>query len=286
VESLRKTFVIAVLFALLLPMIATGRGADSQAQQSLFAQSSRALLQRDFSDPNISYLLVDAATGEQIAARWEDPDKPVPVGSLVKPFAALAYAQHHDSFPKFICHGTSDRCWLPRGHGELNLTSAIAQSCNAYFRKLSRQLPREDVDDTIRRYGAGELRTDAPLNSFYGIEDAWRMSAHQVVSAFRKLATSQDRGAAEVRRGMLLSAKEGTSRVLSHTIHGGALAKTGTAPCSHLVKAPGDGFVVVMFPADSPKNILVVRLHGSTGAKSAEVAAKMLTLIEDQYDAH
>jgi len=267
-------------------MAKVGRAANSQGHQSLFAQSSRALLQRDFSDPKISYLLVDAATGEQIAAHWENADKAVPVGSLVKPFAALAYAKHHESFPKFVCRGTSDRCWLPRGHGDLNLSSAIAQSCNAYFRKLSRQLPREDVDETISKYGAGELRADAPLNSFYGIEDAWQMSARQTVSAFRMLATSQDRGAAEVRLGMLLSAKEGTSRFLSHSVHGGALAKTGTAPCSHDVKAPGDGFVVVMFPADSPKNILLVRLHGSTGAKSAEVAAKMLALIEDQPNAH
>jgi cell division protein FtsI/penicillin-binding protein 2 len=279
-------FVVAVLIALLLPMATAGRTANSQGQQSLFAQSSRALLERDFSDARISYLLVDAATGERIAAHWEDAEKPVPVGSLVKPFAALAYAQHHESFPQFVCHGSADRCWLPRGHGEMNLSSAIAHSCNAYFRKLSRQLPREDVDETIGRYGAGELRASAPLSSYYGLEDAWKMSADQAVSAFRKIAISEDRGALEVRRGMLLSAKEGTAAVISHSVHGGALAKTGTAPCSHRAKAPGDGFVLVMFPADSPRNILLVRVHGSTGAKSAQVAAKMLALIEDQPNAH
>jgi cell division protein FtsI/penicillin-binding protein 2 len=279
-------FVVAVLIALLLPMTTAGRAASSQGQQTLFAQSARALLERDFSDPKISYVLVDATTGERVAAHWEDPDKPVPVGSLVKPFAALAYSQHHESFPQFVCHGTADRCWLPRGHGEMNLSSAIAHSCNAYFRKLSRQLPREDVDETISKYGAGELRAGAPLNSYYGLEDAWKMSADQTVSAFRKLATSDDRSAAEVRRGMLLSAKEGTAAAISHSVHGGALAKTGTAPCSHEAKAPGDGFVVVMFPADSPRNILLVRVHGSSGAKSAQVAAKMLALIEDQPNAH
>ena len=285
-ESLSRKLVIAVLLALLLPMTTAGHAANLQGQQTLFAQSSRALLQRDFSDPNISYLLVDAATGERIANHWDDAEKPVPVGSLVKPFAALAYAQHHESFPHFVCRGTADRCWLPRGHGELSLSSAIAQSCNAYFRRLSRQLPREDIDEIISRYGAGELQATAPLNSYYGMEDAWKMSANQVVVAFRRVATSQDRGAAEVRQGMLLSAKEGTARVVSRSVHGGALAKTGTAPCSHKVKAQGDGFVVVMFPADSPRNILLVRIHGSTGAKSAEVASKMLALIGDQPNAH
>jgi cell division protein FtsI/penicillin-binding protein 2 len=286
VESLSRTFLVAVLVALLLPNPTAGRAANFQEQQSLFAQSSRALLQRDFSDPKISYLLVDAANGERIAAHWENSEEPVPVGSLVKPFAALAYAQHHESFPHFYCHGSADRCWLPRGHGEMNLSSAIAHSCNAYFRKLSRQLPREDIDETIRRYGAGELQSNAPLISYYGMEDAWQMSADQIVFAFRKLASSEDRGAAEVRQGMMLSAKEGTARVVSRSVRGGALAKTGTAPCSHKAKASGDGFVLVMFPADSPRNLLLVRVHGSTGAKSAEVAARMLALIEDQPNAH
>jgi D-alanyl-D-alanine carboxypeptidase len=63
---------------------------------SLFAQSAAATLEQRFPDPNISFLLLDAHTGAVIASRWTDPEKPIPLGSLVKPFTALAYGEQHE----------------------------------------------------------------------------------------------------------------------------------------------------------------------------------------------
>ena len=34
----------------------------------------------------LSYLLIDATTQRIVEARWDDREKPVPVGSLIKPF--------------------------------------------------------------------------------------------------------------------------------------------------------------------------------------------------------
>ena len=37
------------------------------------------------------------------------------------------------------------RCWDPRGHGRLDLTGAIAQSCDVYFYQLGQKLGLEDL---------------------------------------------------------------------------------------------------------------------------------------------
>ena len=77
--------------------------------------------------------------------------------------------------------------------------------------------------------------------------------------------------------GMAQSGNEGTGagvdRALRHT-H--ALVKTGTAPCTHSDRAPGDGFAIVLVPADEPEILLMVRLHGAPGAQAARAAGQML----------
>jgi len=44
---------------------------------------------------NLSYLLLDAHSGSILASNWRDANIPIPLGSLVKPFAALAYGEKH-----------------------------------------------------------------------------------------------------------------------------------------------------------------------------------------------
>src|SRR5262245_48316373 len=80
-----------------------------------------------------AYLLLDATTRELLASRWDDMDRPLPVGSLIKPFTALAYAQGHAfTYPTFTCRGAADACWLTAGHGPIGIVDAVAGSCNAY----------------------------------------------------------------------------------------------------------------------------------------------------------
>jgi hypothetical protein len=55
-----------------------------------------------------------------------------------------------------------------------------------------------------------------------------------------------------------------------------ALAKTGTAACSHTPRGAADGFTVILYPAAQPRLLLLVRVHGVTGAASAKVAGAML----------
>jgi hypothetical protein len=76
-------------------------------------------------------------------------------------------------------------------------------------------------------------------------------------------------------QGMRYSGRFGTAKLLE----GEASAKTGTAPCSHNGTAPGDGYVAMLYPPDAPKYVLLVQVHGFSGAEAARTAAKMLSVL-------
>jgi hypothetical protein len=59
----------------------------------------------------------------------------------------------------------------------------------------------------------------------------------------------------------------------------GVLAKTGTAACVAKKKHAGDGFTVVLAPTDSPRTVLMIRIHGVPGAEAAKTAARMLRML-------
>jgi len=134
--------------------------AGAGSRTSLFTQSAAQILDREFSRLEISFLLLDARTGVMLASRWEEPEKPIPLGSLIKPFTALAYAEAHEfHYPDHVCRGQQSGCWLPRGHGNTDVTSAIANSCNSYFRMLTADMRGEDVAPVARR---SDWRSRAP----------------------------------------------------------------------------------------------------------------------------
>jgi len=78
---------------------------------SLRKQSTARLLEQRFPGQDLSYLLLDAQTGDLIAARWENASQPVPMGSLLKPFTALAYGEAHSfRYPEYVCRGQAGGC--------------------------------------------------------------------------------------------------------------------------------------------------------------------------------
>ena len=121
---------------------------------SLYDQSIARVLAERYDSRDVSYILVDSSTHRVMASHWDDMAKPVPVGSLVKPFIALAYGRKHDfRYPAYFCHGSADGCWLSRGHGRVDIGAAIADSCNAYFLSLAARLDPEDLEPITREYG-------------------------------------------------------------------------------------------------------------------------------------
>lgn len=251
---------------------------------SLYEQSIARMLEYRFSSPDISYLLFDARTRTLVAARWDEPHRPVPLGSLVKPFTALAYAQRHEfKYPEFVCLGSAGGCWLPHGHGHIGMAEAMAFSCNAYFRAIASNVRTEDVSAVLCRFGIQSTLEGLPAQALAGLGHDWKMSPGEIVRAYCELATQPaEAGTGELLRGMALSARAGTGSAVGRAVRGAAtLVKTGTAPCAHPRQGPGDGYVIVVYPAESPRLALLVRVHGVPGAQAAVVGGQMLRAAVD-----
>ena len=253
-------------------------------KNSLFAQSAARLLDDEFRSDEVSFLLLDARTGLLIAARWDTPESPIPFGSLVKPFTALAYAERHGlSYPKHFCKGKASGCWLPRGHGNSTIETAIANSCNSYFRTLAANMSGEDVGPTASAFGLEAPRSELSGPALCGLGTDWLISPLHMARAYLELSRRRDQpGVREVLAGMAESAKQGTGSEVGRALkHCDALVKTGTAACRHRNRAPGDGFAVALVPAERPRFLLLVRVHGVPGARAAGIAGRMLSRLED-----
>ncbi|MGH9663573.1 MAG: penicillin-binding transpeptidase domain-containing protein, partial [Bryobacteraceae bacterium] len=128
---------------------------------SLHDQTLAALLAREFPQPDLNYLLVDAQSRESIAARWPSQRTAAPAGSLVKPFTALAYAaSHHFEYPVLVCRGRANGCWSAKPHGAVGIEEAIAQSCNAYFLALAARIGPEEIAATAEQFGLAPPQKD------------------------------------------------------------------------------------------------------------------------------
>jgi len=227
-------------------------------------ESTARLLEREFPRPDLSYLLLDLPSRRVIASRWPNPNRPVPVGSLVKPFVAFAY---QGQFLEIACRGAADHCWKQAGHGRLQLPYAIACSCNAYFLNLAR---------TVDLAALATLGLQTPLDptpeALIGLGNQWPLAPLTLTRAYCELLT---RAKPEVLRGLRLSAKLGTSR----EIRCDAYAKTGTAPCRHEKRSPGDGYAIALHPTTVPRFALLVSLDGAPGSHAAKVCGEMLRRI-------
>ncbi|MCC7496978.1 MAG: hypothetical protein IT160_05340 [Bryobacterales bacterium] len=208
---------------------------------TLGAESLAALLDRQLSG-GAEYIVIETRSPDAVVgSRWQGYDEPAPMGSLMKPLIAVAYAARHGyRYPVLNCR---ERCWSPLPHGRLDLPHALAISCNNYFKSLmEKTVPaRLTPLELLRWYAVLPGRVGEP-------------------------------GIAPVLRGLALAASEGTARGIGR----GFLAKTGTSPCSHRLKGSGDGYVVVLAPAVRPLVAVMVRLHDRPGSHAAIVCGRIL----------
>ncbi len=126
----------------------------------------------------------DFFTGLITESDWNDiknnPDKPllnryiqgtyIP-GSIVKMVTqvSLLNSETFDKNTKQYCPGFyqfGDRifgCWYTEGHGELNITEAMAVSCDVFFYKTVKQIDFEDFYKSFRQFGFGQkTKIDLP----------------------------------------------------------------------------------------------------------------------------
>jgi cell division protein FtsI/penicillin-binding protein 2 len=241
-------------------------------------------LERDFSGRSVSYLLFDANSGALLASHWEHYDDPIPLGSLVKPFTALAYAEAHEfRYPTYECKGQSSGCWQVHPHGKLDIVSAISVSCNSYFLSLSESVTAEQLLPVTRAFELESPEPDFTRSSLIGLGERWKISPIRMARAYLELYRRRTQpGVREILAGMLQSEKRGTGAAVGRALkHSDAFVKTGTAPCTHASRAPADGSVIALVPAQKPEILLMIRVHGVAGAKAAETAGRMLSRMEE-----
>lgn len=128
-----------------------------------------ALVSRPGFDPNG---FARGLTRSEFKLLNEDPDRPLfnrtvrglyPPGSTIKPVVAMAGLEYGviDPLEARFCPGYFSlpgsrhrfRDWQPRGHGNVDMVTAIAQSCDPYFYALADRLGVKRLHDFLGRFG-------------------------------------------------------------------------------------------------------------------------------------
>lgn len=290
-DSLKKLAALGLLASLSSLQLLVWAGMRSlqppeqaSAPKTLFSQSAIRILDSEFQDPGISYLLFDARTQVLLSSRWEDAARTIALGSLVKPFTALAYGEAHAfAYPTHVCKGEASGCWQIHQHGEVDIVSAMAVSCNSYFRALAANLNGEQMLGIANAFGLDAPDPELAGDSLMGLGEQWRISPLHMARAYLELYRRRDQpGVRELLNGLAQSARRGTGAAIGRALQPTeALVKTGTAPCTHIHPAPADGFVVALVPANQPEILLMIRVHGVAGARAAITAGRMLKRMQE-----
>ena len=85
-------------------------------------------------------------------------------GSTFKPMVALSALENgiiDENFKvnctgKIEMYGQTYHCWKKRGHGVVDLKSAMKQSCDTYFYEIARKLGVDRLKETSIKFGLGE----------------------------------------------------------------------------------------------------------------------------------
>lgn len=196
-----------------------------------------------------------------------------PVGSLQKPFVLEAWARAHPGLrpAAFTCTRAS-RCWLPAGHGRLELARATAVSCNAYFLELARATPPELLARVLRERGfvvAEPLSAEAAVG-LVSLEAPGEVAVapQALMSAYASLARqpwSEGEGLRqELLAGLREAALTGTASGLGQR---GYLAKTGTVPALDGQPLATSGWAVALDEAGFGALALLPRGTGREAAR-------------------
>ena len=103
----------------------------------------------------------------------ENRDKPMlnkalsglyPPGSTIKTLTALSALENDIMSPRQLIkcngfidlHGERFHCWKKKGHGTLNMKSAIKKSCDVYFYEVARKLGIDRLSKTAKKFGLGQ----------------------------------------------------------------------------------------------------------------------------------
>ena len=109
-----------------------------------------------------------------------------PPGSTVKPFVAVSLL-HHNFNPEeqITCRGSfalgerKYNCWKAGGHGAMNMSDAVKNSCDVYFYTMSLRIGIEKIFGTFSDFGFGSVTgfIDKSERSGFIPSESWKMKA-------------------------------------------------------------------------------------------------------------
>ena len=87
-----------------------------------------------------------------------------PPGSTIKTLVALSALENKIIRPlntvkctgKIELFGEKFHCWKKKGHGVMNMRSAIKRSCDVYFYEVARKLGVDRLSETAKKFGLGK----------------------------------------------------------------------------------------------------------------------------------
>jgi stage II sporulation protein D len=211
--------------------------------------------------------------GGRVVADGVGADTALPVGSLLKPFLAQAWASAHPdrATPRFDCDGR--RCWLRSGHGTVGMARALAVSCNAYFLALAQETPQARMAATLAAAGF-EVQGVVTPAAAVGLNDTVSVSPRRLLDAYVHLTRTPwpegERVRREVLAGLRRAALDGTAQGLGRR---GYWAKTGTVDAPGRAGLQTAGWALAV---DDAGWAIVGRLEPGTGRDAARALAPLL----------
>jgi len=100
-----------------------------------------------------------------------------PPGSTIKTIVALSALENDVWNPKKIIkcsgkielHGEKFHCWKKKGHGYIDLRTAIKKSCDVYFYEVARLLGVDRLSETAKKFGLGKKVFEGFLEEKEGV---------------------------------------------------------------------------------------------------------------------
>lgn len=215
-------------------------------------------------------------------------------GSLVKILLAEE-AVSQNLKPEYHCTGR-DRieeqrrfCWKRKGHGDLDLPKALAQSCNLFFSRLGLQMGVAGLRSAYGRYPSFHAE-DIPFDKLsswdladlaIGDSPYLRVSPGEVAEFWRSfLPKLQDPRYAVLKQGLEKAVETGTaSRAAVAGLE--LVGKTGTSD-SEGSNFKTDAWFLGAYPADRPRYALVIFLREAYGFREpSQLAAKIFRIAKE-----
>ena len=107
-----------------------------------------------------------------------------PPGSTIKIIVALSALENGIWNPKkyLNCTGVTElygekfHCWKKKGHGLMNMRSAIQRSCDVYFYEVARLLGVDRLSETAKKFGLGKKVLEGFIEERAGVvpSTAWK----------------------------------------------------------------------------------------------------------------